>query len=156
MVETTKQIFDLHKQGLIDRDTAWDAVYNSHSEVGRRALERIAQILNERADNYNGPKDGEVDEMHAVCTPVDLADHLLARAYPPRPTCSFPGCDDDATHGSRCIDHHDVKCGGCSQPATRRDAYDVADVCDYCGEDSDRRRKESERHEKRLAEMEMI
>ena len=30
-----------------------------------------------------------------------------------------------------------AKCGGCRQPATRRDAFDVADVCDFCGEASD-------------------
>lgn len=47
-------------------------------------------------------------------------------------------------------------CGGCRQPATRRDAYDVADVCDICGEDSDSQCAASVHLEKRLAAMELI
>lgn len=49
-----------------------------------------------------------------------------------------------------------VKCGGCSQPATRRDADDVADVCDYCGEASDEQKRDREKRLRRMAEREEI
>jgi len=47
-----------------------------------------------------------------------------------------------------------ARCGGCRQPATRRDADDVANVCQFCGEESDWVRAKHERHEKQLAEQE--
>lgn len=50
-----------------------------------------------------------------------------------------------------------TKCDGCQfNAATRRDAYDVADVCDFCGEASDTERARAVRHEKRLAALELI
>lgn len=50
------------------------------------------------------------------------------------------------------------RCSGCvARPlATRRCAYDVADVCDDCGERSDHEKAAHDRHEKRLAAMEVI
>lgn len=55
------------------------------------------------------------------------------------------------------VDRHLLhRCGGCRQPATRRDADDVANVCQFCGEESDWVRATRERHEKQLTEQERI
>lgn len=86
----------------------------------------------------------------------DFANALLANAYPRRAECSFPGCDDEPTHADRCIQHHAVKCGGCSQPATRRCAFDAADVCDDCGERSDASHAEMLRRDRIAAEREEV
>ena len=89
---------------------------------------------------------------------VDLANAILRNAHPRTRTCTYPGCSEPVL-ASRCEEHFGValpKCGDYSQPATRRCAYDVADVCEDCGEQSDRAKAEIERHEKRLAAMELI
>lgn len=47
-----------------------------------------------------------------------------------------------------------ARCGGCRRLATRRDADDVANVCQCCGEESDWVMAKRERHEKQFAEQE--
>jgi hypothetical protein len=47
-----------------------------------------------------------------------------------------------------------ARCGGCRSLATRRDAYDVADVCSDCGEESDHEKAERLKREKRAADRE--
>ena len=49
-----------------------------------------------------------------------------------------------------------IKCGGCSSPATRRDADGVADVCEFCGEASDDQKRDREKRMRRMAEREEI
>jgi uncharacterized CHY-type Zn-finger protein len=47
-----------------------------------------------------------------------------------------------------------ARCGGCRRSATRRNADDVANVCQFCGEESDWVRTKREWHENQLAEQE--
>lgn len=92
--------------------------------------------------------------MTAPFNLVSFANGLLANANRPHEGCGF-GIDGEDCYACELAKRQE-KCGGCSQPATRRDADDVADVCDYCGEASDDQKRDREKRLRRMAEREEI